>query len=97
MREMFLIVTLATIPSLVDVVFAPSAPSQVTGVSATAGAGQVSLSWTAPSNNGNAITDYIVQHTSGHIFLSVNPQAVFLHVILVIFHKHYIFQIILRV
>ena len=31
-----LIVTLATIPSLVDVVFAPSAPSQVPGVIATA-------------------------------------------------------------
>ncbi len=91
-----LIVTLATIPSL-DVVFAPSAPSQVTGVIPTAGESQVSLSWTAPSDNGDAITDYIVQHTSGHIFLSVNPQAVFLHVILVIFHKHYIFQIILRV
>ena len=71
-----LIVTLATIPSLVDVVFAPSAPSQVPGVIATAGPSQVSLSWTAPSNDGEAaITDYIVQHTTGPVFSSKIPTS----------------------
>jgi len=35
-------------------------PSQVTGLSATAGNAQVALSWTAPANNGSAITSYKV-------------------------------------
>ncbi len=36
----------------------PSAPTP------TAGNGQVSLSWTAPSNNGSAITDYLVYYST---------------------------------
>ena len=42
----------------------PGAPTSVTG---TAGDGQVSLSWTAPSSNGgSAITDYFVQYSSNN-------------------------------
>jgi surface protein len=41
------------------------APGAPTGVSGTAGSSQVSLSWTAPSDNGgSAITDYVVQYSS---------------------------------
>ncbi len=43
---------------------AATAPAQVTGLSATPGDGSVSLSWTAPSNGGSAITDYTVQRRS---------------------------------
>jgi hypothetical protein len=39
-------------------------PAAPTGVSGTAGDAMVSLTWTAPSNNGNAISDYVVQHSS---------------------------------
>lgn len=38
---------------------APTAPAQVTGLSATPSSGQVALAWTAPSSNRSAITDYI--------------------------------------
>jgi len=40
---------------------APSTPSAPT---ATRGDTQVSLSWSAPANNGSAITDYLVQYSS---------------------------------
>jgi hypothetical protein len=40
----------------------PTAPAQVTGLSATPGSAQVALSWTAPSSGGSAITDYTVQY-----------------------------------
>ena len=40
-----------------------SIPNAPTGLLATAGNGQVSLSWTAPVNNGgSAITDYVVEY-----------------------------------
>jgi len=43
----------------------PVAPDAPTSLSATAGNGQVSLSWTAPASNGGAaITDYTVQFSS---------------------------------
>lgn len=38
-----------------------SAPSQVTGVSATPGDSEVALSWTAPEDGGVAITDYVIE------------------------------------
>jgi hypothetical protein len=41
---------------------AATAPGQVTGLSATPGNTQVSLSWTAPSNGGSPITDYLVEY-----------------------------------
>jgi Domain of unknown function (DUF4082)/Fibronectin type III domain/Bacterial Ig domain len=42
----------------VDVLFAPTAPGQVTNVTATAGHGAATVSWTAPSGGG--ATSYIV-------------------------------------
>jgi hypothetical protein len=43
----------------------PTAPDAPTSLSGTAGDGQVSLSWTAPSNDGGAaITDYTVQYST---------------------------------
>jgi len=42
-----------------------SAPAAPTSLTATAGNAQVSLTWTAPSNNGgSSITDYTVQYSS---------------------------------
>ncbi len=42
-----------------------TAPGAPTSVSGTAGDEQVSLSWTAPSNDGgSAITDYVIQYSS---------------------------------
>ncbi len=37
-------------------------PDAPTGLTPTAGNGQVSLAWTAPADNGTAITDYIVEY-----------------------------------
>lgn len=42
----------------------PSTPNAPT---ATRGNTQVSLSWTAPANNGSAITDYVVQHSTDSV------------------------------
>lgn len=43
-----------------------SNPDKPTGLSATAGDGQVSLSWTAPNyNGGSALTDYVIQYREG--------------------------------
>jgi titin len=39
-------------------------PLAPTGVVATAGVGQATLTWTAPSNNGNAITNYSIQNST---------------------------------
>ncbi|MGA0732737.1 MAG: fibronectin type III domain-containing protein, partial [Candidatus Nanopelagicales bacterium] len=41
-----------------------SAPSAPTGLTATAGNGQVSLSWTAGSDGGAAITDYVIEYST---------------------------------
>jgi hypothetical protein len=40
---------------------APTAPLQVSGLSASAGNGQLTLSWSAPGTGGSAITDYVVE------------------------------------
>lgn len=40
---------------------APTAPEQVTGVTATAGNTQLVLSWSAPATGGSAITDYVIE------------------------------------
>ena len=43
-------------------ILTPKAPTEVAGVSGNA---QISLSWSAPSDNGgSAITDYVVQYSS---------------------------------
>ena len=39
---------------------APTVPGQPSGVSATAGNGSATVSWTAPNNGGSAITSYTV-------------------------------------
>ncbi|MEM8792722.1 MAG: fibronectin type III domain-containing protein [Pseudomonadota bacterium] len=38
-----------------------SAPAQVTGLVASPGDGEVSLSWDEPDNNGSALTDYVLE------------------------------------
>ena len=43
------------------VVGAPTAPDRVTGLSVTAGNGQLILSWTAPDTGGSDITDYVIE------------------------------------
>jgi hypothetical protein len=43
---------------------APTAPLQVTGATASAGNGQVALSWTAPGSGGSAITDYVIEQST---------------------------------
>lgn len=43
-----------------------SFPNAPTSVIATAGAGEVSLTWTPPFNNGSIITDYIIQYSSNN-------------------------------
>ena len=40
----------------------PGRPAKTTGLSVTAGAGKLDLSWTAPANNGSAITGYDVHY-----------------------------------
>ena len=40
---------------------APTSPLQVTGATASAGNGQVVLSWSAPGSGGSAITDYVIE------------------------------------
>jgi outer membrane protein OmpA-like peptidoglycan-associated protein len=41
-----------------------TAPVQTTGLSATAGDSQVTLSWTAPSNGGAPINDYVIEKSA---------------------------------
>lgn len=40
----------------------PTAPGQVTGLAATAGATQAALSWTVPASHGSAIIDYLIEY-----------------------------------
>jgi hypothetical protein len=46
-------------------VIKPPSPDAPSGLSATAGDGQIGLSWTEPSDNGSAITDYVIEYKSG--------------------------------
>jgi hypothetical protein len=62
--------------ALLAVTNAPGAPAQVTGLSAVAGDGQVSVSWSAPSNGGSAITDYVVERQIGGGAFSVVADGV---------------------
>jgi len=51
----------------ITVTDAPTVPDAITDLNATSGETQVTLTWTAPADNGSAITDYIVEYgvTSG--------------------------------
>ncbi len=42
---------------------AAGVPGQVTGLAATPGDGAVALAWTAPSDNGAALTDYVIEQS----------------------------------
>lgn len=42
-----------------------SVPGQVTGLTATPGDGVVTLSWTAPPENGAALNDYVIERSAG--------------------------------
>ena len=58
----------------------PTAPGAPTGVTATAGNGSASVSWTAPSNGGSAITSYTVTPYIGStaqtpVTVTGNPPA----------------------
>jgi galactose oxidase-like protein/fibronectin type III domain protein/kelch motif-containing protein len=58
----------------------PTAPSAPTGVTATAGNGTATVSWTAPSNGNSPITSYTVTPTTGGVaqtptVVSGNPPA----------------------
>ncbi len=50
---------------------AASAPDQVANLSATPGDGQITLSWTAPADNGAAISDYVIERRIGGGAISV--------------------------
>ena len=52
----------------------PTAPAPPTGLGATAGDGLVTLSWTAPDDGGDPITDYLIEYTS-----IGNPWTTFTH------------------
>lgn len=52
-------------------VFAASPPEAITDLSAIAGYQSISLSWTAPEDNGFAITDYIIEESSDQSSWSV--------------------------
>lgn len=49
-----------------------SVPSQVTGLTATPGDGQVALSWSAPSDGGSPITDYVIEFSTGGGFTTIS-------------------------
>lgn len=52
-------------PSSFYAVSSPTVPSTPTSIFSTAGNGQISLSWSAPSNNGDSpILDYIIEYSS---------------------------------
>jgi hypothetical protein len=58
-------ISLYALSNVLTVGGATTAPSAPTNLIGTAGNGQVSLTWTAPSSNGgSAITDYKIQHSS---------------------------------
>jgi hypothetical protein len=61
---MLFILNKAGVPSMAATVHmtaaAPTAPAAPTGVTATAGNGSASVSWTAPANGGSPITSYTV-------------------------------------
>ena len=53
----------ATTPMAVTT--APTVPGIPTGLAATSGSAQVSLSWTAPASNGGALIDYYIVYLNG--------------------------------
>jgi hypothetical protein len=49
---------------------APGSPDAITNLSGTPGSTQVSLTWTAPNDNGNPITDYVIQYNEGEGYVT---------------------------
>jgi hypothetical protein len=51
---------------VVAIRYTVTAPSQVTGLTATAGDKQITLNWSAPTDGGTPITDYVIEINSGN-------------------------------
>ncbi len=67
----------ASAPSNAVTPQAQAAPNAPTGVSAVAGSGSATVSWTAPSNGGNPITSYtITPYTTGESATAGTPVTV---------------------
>jgi hypothetical protein len=75
--------TTFTIPTPKSLVFfrgktftAPyTVPNMVNPISAVAGNGQVSLSWSAPDNGGSSITGYTVKHANGTVIITTTNTS----------------------
>ena len=52
---------------------APTAPGAPTGVTATAGNGKATVTWTAPSNGGSTITSYTITPYIGSTAQTASP------------------------
>ena len=71
--------TAALISNVVLLGYVPGPPEAVTDLTASGGDGEMTLTWSAPSNNGSAISGYVVQYgtvVSGLFDNTYNDDAV---------------------